>query len=100
MRQGDIFDDYEPATKRARLWMAADKEIIGSGYTPGPMPVADRAGVAQPVGYAWNRNHGGGSDGGSVLAVLKPNRIIRKRTDVNCSNFQLRVFIGLSNPHG
>jgi hypothetical protein len=34
----------------------------------------------------------------SLLAVLKPNRIIRKRTDVNCSSFHLRVFLGLSNP--
>jgi hypothetical protein len=33
-----------------------------------------------------------------LLAVLKPNRIIRKRTDVNCSSFHLRVFLGLSNP--
>jgi hypothetical protein len=33
-----------------------------------------------------------------VLAVLKPNRIIRKRTNANCSSFQLRVFLGLSNP--
>jgi hypothetical protein len=29
-----------------------------------------------------------------------PNRIIRKRTDANCSSFQLRVFVGLSNPQG
>jgi hypothetical protein len=34
-----------------------------------------------------------------VLAVLKPNRIIRKRTDANCSSFH-RVFLGLSNPQG
>jgi hypothetical protein len=34
----------------------------------------------------------------SLLAVLKSNRIIRKRTDANCSNFHLRVFLGLSNP--
>jgi hypothetical protein len=34
------------------------------------------------------------------LAVLKPNRIIRKCTDVNCSSFHLRVFLGLSNPQG
>jgi hypothetical protein len=33
-----------------------------------------------------------------VLAVLKPNRIIRKRIDANCSSFHLRVFLGLSNP--
>jgi hypothetical protein len=33
-----------------------------------------------------------------VLAVLKPNRIIRKRTNANCNSFQLRVFLGLSNP--
>ena len=32
------------------------------------------------------------------MAVLKPNRVIRKHTDSNCSSFQLRVFIGLSNP--
>jgi hypothetical protein len=36
----------------------------------------------------------------SLLAVLKPNRIIHKRTDVNCISFHLRVFIGLSNPQG
>jgi hypothetical protein len=33
----------------------------------------------------------------SLLAVLKPNRIIRKRTDANYSSFYLRVFLGLSN---
>jgi hypothetical protein len=36
----------------------------------------------------------------SLLAVLKPNRIIRKRTDANCISFYLRVFLGLSNPQG
>jgi hypothetical protein len=35
-----------------------------------------------------------------LLAVLKPNRIIRKHTDANCSSFHLRVFLGLSNPQG
>jgi hypothetical protein len=35
-----------------------------------------------------------------MLAVLKLNRIIRKRTDTNCSSFHLRVFLGLSNPQG
>jgi hypothetical protein len=35
-----------------------------------------------------------------MLAILKSNRIIRKRTDANCSSFHLRVFIGLSNPQG
>jgi hypothetical protein len=34
------------------------------------------------------------------LAVLKPNRIIRKRMDANCSSFHLRVFLGLLNPRG
>jgi hypothetical protein len=38
--------------------------------------------------------------GSLLLAVLKPNRIIRKRTDANCSSFHLRVFLGLSNPQG
>jgi hypothetical protein len=33
-----------------------------------------------------------------VLTVLKPNRIIHKRTNANCSSFHLRVFLGLSNP--
>jgi hypothetical protein len=32
------------------------------------------------------------------LAVLKPNKIISKRIDANCSSFHLRVFLGLSNP--
>jgi hypothetical protein len=32
--------------------------------------------------------------------VIKPNRIIRRRTDANCSSFHLRVFLGLSNPQG
>jgi hypothetical protein len=36
----------------------------------------------------------------SVLVVLKPNKIIRKRMDANCSSFHLRVFLGLSNPQG
>jgi hypothetical protein len=35
-----------------------------------------------------------------LLVVHKPNRIICNHTDVNCSNFHLRVFLGLSNPHG
>jgi hypothetical protein len=35
-----------------------------------------------------------------VLAVLKSNRIIRKRTDANCSSFHLRVFLGLLIPQG
>jgi hypothetical protein len=34
----------------------------------------------------------------SLLAVLKPNRLICKRTDANCRNFYLRVFLGLLNP--
>jgi hypothetical protein len=33
-----------------------------------------------------------------LLAVLKPTRIIYKRTDDNCSSFHLTVFLGLSNP--
>jgi hypothetical protein len=33
-----------------------------------------------------------------LLAVLKPNRIIRKRTDANYSSFHLIVFLRLSNP--
>jgi hypothetical protein len=37
-------------------------------------------------------------DRGCLLAILKPNRIIRKRTDANCSSFHLRVFLGLWNP--
>jgi hypothetical protein len=36
----------------------------------------------------------------SLLAVHKPNRIIRKRSDANCSSFHLRVFLGLLNPQG
>jgi hypothetical protein len=35
-----------------------------------------------------------------VLAVLKPNRIICKCTDANCSSFHLRVFLGLLKPQG
>jgi hypothetical protein len=35
-----------------------------------------------------------------LLAVLKPNRIICKHTDANCSSFHLRVFLELSNPQG
>jgi hypothetical protein len=35
-----------------------------------------------------------------LLAVLKPNRIILKHTDANCSSFHIRVFLGLSNPQG
>jgi hypothetical protein len=35
-----------------------------------------------------------------VLAVFKPNKIIRKHTDGNCSSFHLRVFLELSNPQG
>jgi hypothetical protein len=36
----------------------------------------------------------------SFLAVLKPNRIIHKRTDAICSSFYLRVFLGLLNLQG
>jgi hypothetical protein len=32
---------------------------------------------------------------GTSVAVLKPNRIIRKCTDANYSSFHLRVFLGL-----
>jgi hypothetical protein len=35
-----------------------------------------------------------------LLVVLKPNRIIHKCIDANCSSFHLRVFLGLSNPQG
>jgi hypothetical protein len=37
---------------------------------------------------------------GRVLAILKPNKIIRKCTDANCNSFHLRVFLGLLNPQG
>jgi hypothetical protein len=43
---------------------------------------------------------GAGEDKGSLLAVLKENRLIHKCTDANCSNFHLRVFLGLLNPQG
>jgi hypothetical protein len=36
----------------------------------------------------------------SLLVILKPNRIIHKRTDANYSSFHLRVFLALSNPQG
>jgi hypothetical protein len=36
----------------------------------------------------------------TLLAVLKPHRIVYKCTDANCSSFHLRVFLGLSNPQG
>jgi hypothetical protein len=35
-----------------------------------------------------------------LLAVLKPNRLIRKHMDANCSIFHLSIFLGLSNPQG
>jgi hypothetical protein len=35
-----------------------------------------------------------------VLAVFKPNKIIRKHTGGNCSSFHLTVFLELSNPQG
>jgi hypothetical protein len=34
-----------------------------------------------------------------LLAVHKPNRLIYKRTDANCSSFHQRVFLVLLNPH-
>jgi hypothetical protein len=34
----------------------------------------------------------------SLLVVLKPNKIIRKRTNANYTSFHLRVFLGLLNP--
>jgi hypothetical protein len=36
----------------------------------------------------------------TLLAVLKPNRMISKRMDTNYSSFHLRIFLGLSNPQG
>jgi hypothetical protein len=33
-----------------------------------------------------------------LLVILKPNRIIRKRTGANYSSFHQRVSLGLSNP--
>jgi hypothetical protein len=36
----------------------------------------------------------------AMLVVLKANRIIRKRTNANCSSFHLRVFLELSNQQG
>jgi hypothetical protein len=33
------------------------------------------------------------SQGTRLLVVVKPNRIIRKNTDANCSSFHLRVFL-------
>jgi hypothetical protein len=33
-----------------------------------------------------------------IIMVLKPNRIICKRTDTNYSSFHLRVFLELLNP--
>jgi hypothetical protein len=36
----------------------------------------------------------------NLLVVHKPNRRIRKRTDVNFSSFHLRVFLELLNPQG
>jgi hypothetical protein len=38
--------------------------------------------------------------GSMLLAVLKPNKIICKRAGANCSNFHLKIFLGLSNPQG
>jgi hypothetical protein len=32
--------------------------------------------------------------------VLKTNRIIHKHTYANCSNFHLKIFLGLSNQQG
>jgi hypothetical protein len=34
------------------------------------------------------------------LAVLKPNRLIRKRKDASYISFHLRVLLGLLNPQG
>jgi hypothetical protein len=33
----------------------------------------------------------------SLLAILKPDKIIHKCMNANCSSFHLRVFLGLSN---
>jgi hypothetical protein len=61
----------------------------------------------QHLGLSCERLHMAGLDDCSivqpehlVLAVLKPKRIIRKRTDANCNSFHLRVFLGLSNKQG
>jgi hypothetical protein len=36
----------------------------------------------------------------SLLAILKPDKIIHKCMNANCSSFHLRVFLGLSNSQG
>jgi hypothetical protein len=57
----------------------------------------DCCGVCQSSGFEGETHQSSGT-GAPLLAVLKPNRIICKRTDANCSSFHLRVFLGLSNP--
>jgi hypothetical protein len=57
--------------------------------------VTTRYGLISPFGKSKH-----GSTLLLLLAVLKPNRIIRKHTDANYSSFDLRVFLGLSNPQG
>jgi hypothetical protein len=59
---------------------------------PGDEPLPE---VVLSQGSSQN---GGGTN--SMLVVLKPNRIIRKCMDANCSSFHLRVFLGLSNLQG
>jgi hypothetical protein len=62
-----------------------------------------RTGLRDPVGilhimmFLWLRMV---MTSPSVLVVLKPNRIIHRCTDANCSSFHPRVFLGLSNPQG
>jgi hypothetical protein len=63
---------------------------LGAGHVwPKPLECGILTGYVLPDRRFW-----------WLLAVLKPNRIIHKRTNANYSRFHLRVFLGISNPQG
>jgi hypothetical protein len=81
-----------PAFARARMW---PHQLCSWTHCPHPPPTGWTGCTT-----SWGKSSPSPLHGRQVLAVLKPNRIIRKRTEANCSSFHLRVFLGLSNPQG
>jgi hypothetical protein len=68
--------------------------VFEQGGSSGKAPVIDPSSSLDEEDFFAGTSHD------IEFAQLKPNRIIRKHTDANCSNFHLRVFLGLLNPQG
>jgi hypothetical protein len=83
-------------------WPCKSQHTCGSWMETGPSRGGGR-GLAIDVfelSGGRSRTPDTTSQGTRLLVVVKPNRIIRKNTDANCSSFHLRVFLQLSNPQG